>query len=228
MNKYLVNDEFLYAHMKSAENIILDKLPKEDDLSHKYSKKFKRKMNRLLKEEKRSPSFNRFVNYGKKVAMIFLIVASVIFATTMSIEAYRARFFEKVIEILEDYTSITFDTDEDVVVEDLVPIAPEYIPEGFSVYEEEIHSTRNTVIYRNQEDIEIFYEQMILGHGQVILDTEGIEIEHIDIGSYEVMIFTNKGFTQLHWDNGRYMYSLISSIDRDELIKIAESIIMNN
>ena len=60
MNKYLVNDEFLYAHMKSAENIILEKLPKEDDLSHKYSKKFKRKMNRLLKEEKRSPSFNRF------------------------------------------------------------------------------------------------------------------------------------------------------------------------
>lgn len=37
MDKYIINDEFLYKYMKNAENIILESLPKEE-LSHKFSK----------------------------------------------------------------------------------------------------------------------------------------------------------------------------------------------
>ncbi len=46
---------FLYDHMKSAENIILENLPKEYELSHKFSKRFERRMNKLIRQERRSP-----------------------------------------------------------------------------------------------------------------------------------------------------------------------------
>lgn len=227
MDKYLVDDEFLYKHMKYAEDKIIDKLPNEEDLSHNFSKKFKRKMNRLLKEEKRSPFFNKFVNYGRRVAIVCVIAISVIFATTMSIEAYRERFIEKIIEVLEDFTSITFDIDEDVIVEELVSIAPGYVPEGFSVYEEETYTGAYLVRYKNEEDVEINYEQSIAAGAQVLLDTEGVEVEYININNQSVMIYTNKGFNQLFWDDELYMYYIISSIDRNELIEMAESIIAN-
>lgn len=224
MPKYLVDDEFLYKHMKNAEDKIIDNLPDEEDLSHNFSRKFKSKMNRLLREEKRSPSFNRFVNYGRRVAIVLLIAISVIFASAMSIEAYRERFFDKVIEILENYTSITFHTDEDVVVEDLVAISPGYVPEGFSLYEEEIYHRAYVVRYKNEKDVEIFYEQST-ARGQIMLDTESIEAEYIKIDNQKVMTYSNKGFNQLYWDDKLYTYYIISSIDRDELIEMAESII---
>ena len=226
MDDYSIDDDFLYKHTESAENIILDNLPKEEDLSHRFSKRFKRKMQRLIKEERRSPYLNRFVNYSRRAAMIILIVVSILFATTMSIEAYRERFFDKVIEILEEYTSIRFEVDEDVVGEDLVPIFPEYIPEGFSIYDGEITRSRNNIVYKNQEGIEITYEQ-IIGRGQAVLDTEGIEVEYIDIGNCKGVIFSNKESTQLQLSDELYLYRFISDVEKDEIIKMAESIIEN-
>ena len=38
MDKYIINDDFLYKYMKGAENIILESLPKEEELSYKFSK----------------------------------------------------------------------------------------------------------------------------------------------------------------------------------------------
>lgn len=226
MDRYSIDDEFLYKHMKGTEDKIIDNLPNEEDLSHNFSKKFKSKMSRLLKEEKRSPFFNKFVNYGRRVAIICLIAISVIFASAMTIEAYRERFFDKVIEILENYTSITFHTDEDVIVEDLVPRAPEYVPEGFSVYEEETYTSAYVVRYKNEEDVEIFYEQST-ARGQIMLDTESIEAEYVKIDNQKVMTYSNKGFNQLYWDDKLYTYYIISSIDMDELLIMAESIIKN-
>lgn len=225
MANYSIDDKFLYEYMGSAENIILENLPKEKDLSHKFSKRFKRKMHRLIKEEKRSPSFNRFVNYGRKVAMIFLIVISLIFATTMSIEALRVRFFEKIIEVLEDRTAITFDAGDEIVP-DLVPVASEYVPAGFYIDEKRDTGLSYTIRYSNQEE-EIYYAQIVIAHGQILLDTEGVEIETIEIGKQEANIFINKGLTQLYWDDGLYMYHLTSTIDRVEIVKMAESIIKN-
>ena len=99
MNKYVMDDDFLYKYIKSAENIMIDSLPKEEALSHNFSKRFQKKMNKLIREERRSPFIKTFVNYSRKVAIIFLIFISIAFATTMSVEAYRVRFFEVVIEV---------------------------------------------------------------------------------------------------------------------------------
>ena len=112
MNKYIIDDDFLYDHMENVENIILENLPKEDDLSHKFSKRFERKMKRLIRQERRTPFTKSFIKYSRKVAIIFLIVISITFTTIMSVEAYRVKFFEVVIEVWEEFTSIIFKSKE--------------------------------------------------------------------------------------------------------------------
>ncbi|MCK9471753.1 MAG: hypothetical protein M0Q88_08375 [Bacilli bacterium] len=147
MDKYIINDDFLYKYMKGAENIILESLPKEEELSYKFSKRFKRKMNKLIRRENRTPFMKSFINHSKKVAVLFLIFATIAFATTMSVEAYRVKFFEVVIEVWEEFTSMIFKNNKNINDRKLIPAVPEYTPKGFSILEENINDYVYSIIY---------------------------------------------------------------------------------
>lgn len=228
MDKYIINDDFLYKYMKGAENIILESLPKEEELSHKFSKRFERKMNKLIRRENRTAFMKSFINHSKKAAVIFLIFATIAFATTMSVEAYRIKFFEVVIKVWEEFTSMIFKGKENNNDNKLIPAIPEYIPKGFSILEENINDHMYSVIYVDENYEEIFYEQRVLSYGEIILDTEDIEDETIEIGNQTIILFTNKGVNQIYWSDDSYFYTLISSINKDEIIEMAKKILEKN
>lgn len=71
------------------------------------------------------------------------------------------------------------------------------------------------------------FEQAKITSNAIINDTEGIEIEKIFIQEQEVIYFTNKNIHQIHWNDSNYIYTIVSSYDKKELIKMAESIITN-
>ena len=227
MNKYIIDDDFLYDHMESVENIILESLPEEDDLSHNFSKRFERRMNKLIRQERRSPFIKIFVNYSRKVAIIFLIVISITFTTIMSVEAYKVKFFEVVIEVWEEFTSIIFKSKENIDDGKLIPVNPTYIPHGFTIIEEDTNHYEHFIYWENDDGIEIMFEQAKITSNAIINDTEGIEIEKILVDEQEVTYFTNKNVHQIYWNDSTYIYTIISAYDKKDLIKMVESIIRN-
>ena len=158
INKYIIDDNFLYDHMESVENIILESLPKEDDLSHEFSKRFERKMNKLIRQERRASFIKVFINYSKKAAIIFLIFISIIFAATMSVEAYRVRIFEVVIEVWEEFISIIFKSKESIDDRKLIPVNPIYIPDDFKIIEEDTNNYEHFIYWENDYGIGIMFE----------------------------------------------------------------------
>ena len=227
MNKYIIDDDFLYDHMENVENIILESLPKEDDLSHKFSKRFERKMKRLIRQERRTPFTKSFIKYSRKVAIIFLIVISITFTTIMSVEAYKVKFFEVVIEVWEEFTSIIFKSKENIDDGKLIPVNPTYIPHGFTIIEEDTNHYEHFIYWENDDGIEIMFEQAKITSNAIINDTEGIEIEKILVDEQEVTYFTNKNVHQIYWNDSTYIYTIISAYDKKDLIKMVESIIRN-
>lgn len=225
MNKIKIDDDFLYTHMKGVENIVLESLPKEEDLSHGFSKRFEKKMKKLIRHNKRSPSMNNFVNYSKRVAIILFVFTSVIFATTMSVEAYRIRFFESITEVWEEFTSIIFKSEENINNKKLIPINPTYIPNGFKIIEENTMDYEHYIYWENSESIEIMYEQAKISSNAIINDTEGIELEKLLIEDLEINFFTNKNVNQIYWNDDNYIYTIISEYSKEELFKMIESII---
>lgn len=225
MDKYIINDDILYKYMKNVENIILESLPKEEVLSHEFSKRFQRKMNKLIRQENRTLYMKSFINYSKKVAVILLIFTTIVFVTTMSVEAYRVKFLEVVIEVWEEFTSMIFKNNTNINDKKLIPVVPKYIPNGFSKLKENINDYMYSIIYINENYEEIFYEQRVLSYGEVLLDTENIEVETIEIDNQIISLFANKGVNQIYWNDDSYSYTLISSIDTEELIKITKSIL---
>ncbi len=227
MNKYVMDDDFLYKYVKSAENIMIDSLPKEEALFHNFSKGFQKKMNKLIRQERRSPFIKTFVNYSRKVAIIFLIFISIAFATTMSVEAYRVRFFEVVIEVWEEFTSIIFNDKQNIDDGKLIPVNPTYIPDNFKIIEHEINSYEQFIYWQNDEGIEIMFEQAKITANSIITDTEGIDIEELLIGEQKIIYFTNKNINQIYWNDSNYIYTIISEYDKNELLNMVESIINN-
>ncbi|MCK9471752.1 MAG: DUF4367 domain-containing protein [Bacilli bacterium] len=74
---------------------------------------------------------------------------------------------------------------------------------------------------------EIFYEQRIISQGEVLLDTENIEVETIEVDNQAIILFTNKGVNQIYWSDDSYSFTLISTINIEELITITKNIFKN-
>ena len=220
----MISDEFLYAHMPQTEKIMLDKIPSENELSHKFSSRFNRKMKALLKYERRTPTMRRFVHRMKIATAMFLITLCITFGTVMSVEAYRIRFFEFVTQVWEELTSIVIHSDDNADYDTLVFASPTYIPDGYSVSEQTSDRYENTIIYSNANGEELYYSQGMTTQGEFILDSEDVETKAITIGSNDGYFIVNKGVAHLFWHDNFNIYSIIGYLGESELIKMAESI----
>lgn len=224
MNK-IIDDDFLYQHIPNVEKLILERIPPESELSHQFSRHFKRKMKALLKYESRTPTMRLFIHRIRTAVAIFLIILSITFGTVMSVEAYRVRFFEFITQVWEELTSIVIHSDENANHDTITPIFPSYIPEGYIIVDQINDKYENTIIYINEGNLEIYYSQKMSTQSEFILDSEGAKIKKIMIESQEAYLIINKGTIQLYWYDSFNIFSLIGNLDETELIKMATSII---
>lgn len=113
MSKTPLSDELLREKITSYEACLLDALPREEDLDYVFSRRFERKMKKLLKQQKAKPAFSPFRGYAKKTAVVFASLLLALFVMTMSVDAYREKAYELVVRIFQDRTSLSFDVEED-------------------------------------------------------------------------------------------------------------------
>ena len=71
MDNLDITDEILYKSCKKLEQNLLDSLPNESDIEYEFSNKFKRKMNKLIKYEKRHTMIKSIYFIFKKVTVTF-------------------------------------------------------------------------------------------------------------------------------------------------------------
>lgn len=225
MNQITIDDDFLFAHMKDAEDYLLAAIPSETELDHKFSRRFLQKMKALLKYEHRTPAMRAFVHYTKNAAAVFLIFISIAFTTAMSVEAYRVRFLNFVTIVWEELTSVFISSEDNADHNTLVPCAPSYVPEGYTVFEQFEDKYENIIIYQNDIGIEIYYSQVLLTQSEFIFDTQNADTDLVEIGNHTVYVLHNKGTVQVYWQDQMNSFSLISTTEETELIKMADSII---
>ena len=92
-----VTNEMLFEHAAEARDIWLSTLPTDEDIPEiPTSKVFEKKMQKLIKEQRRTPKTNKILRYMKQTVAAILAVAILSFSGLMTVEAYR----EKVIEIV--------------------------------------------------------------------------------------------------------------------------------
>ncbi len=225
MKQMEVTDELLYQYMPIADEMDLDALEAEiADEEIVLSKKFEKKMKRLMwkEEHKWVAGFGKFM---ARVAVVFLCVLGVGFAVTMSVDAYRSKFFQTVQEIWEDSVVHTYDVGEEG--QEFVPHEPSYIPEGYEEVrrEEIIHIT--SIIYENENGERITWDQHMITDGSYqVLDTEYThkESSQTDKGIVTIYYYPD-GFKKAYLEKDANIYIITADkIEVEEIYKIYNSL----
>lgn len=223
MSRVVVTDEWLYKYMPIVDEAILRAIESEVDYNYMFSENYERKMKKVIRQEARM-WVRDFMRFARKAAVVVICILAALFALTMSVEAYRTKFFQTVKEIWED--SVIYTYFSEVNEEGFREMEPQYIPEGY----EEIKRFNNgdlfTVVYENNLHERIIWDQMLVTDGQYNawdMQYESQITYQLDRGILFISIYSN-GYMISHYECDKYIYIMYTyNITVEDICKMYES-----
>jgi len=159
MKKINVTDEWLYKYMPIVDEAIIRELENETDYDYQFSSRFERRMKKLIRREAH-PWIGAFYRLSKRAALLFLCALSFLFVITMSVQAYRVRFFETVKSIWED--SIIYSYFVCQGQGDMQCYEPGFIPEGYQETDRIVLEHWFSITYTDENGMIITWDQTLV------------------------------------------------------------------
>ena len=218
---YSFDDDMLREALIKADKKYVDSLPKDKNIDHRFSKKFENRMKKILKQVNKYGNVRRRLSWYKKTIAIAASVC-IVFASAMNVSAVRKAVYEFISIIYEKYTEIFFNSSDTVSTGVFRACSPAYIPEGFQVVTTDLDGFVYLEYAKGEEYI--LYEQNNLADVSIHINTEGIELEDTEFKGFSAKYYSNQGVQNLIWYDDKYMYSISTTLSREELYKIADSV----
>jgi len=198
-------------------------LPADNEIDHEFSRDFERKMQKLIRRSNKGHTIKGWVVWRRRaVALIAAII--ILIASAMSVPTVRASVIEFITEVYEKFTHIFFDESRSSqdAADEFVIYVPVYIPEGFELVN---RITKGLVLLEYEEGDEfVSYSQQRLENVSMHINTEGVELEELEFKGFSAKYYSNRGVQNLLWHDGKYMYMVSSTLDRDTVFKIADNV----
>lgn len=207
---------------------LLSSLPADDELEdYVFSAKFEKKMKKLIKAQRR-PYYNMTNTISKRVAIIIITTLIALSTMVMSTKAMRDPLVHFIVETYDRFSMLIFDNDNtDTKMNKIEEFyIPQYMPYGYVLVSQNDYGTVIIYEYQNEDGIILAYEQYTLDSNNIMIDTENTETQSVKINGFAGIYFYNKGYHNLLWDDGMYIFNLTvdDSIEKEEVIAIAESV----
>jgi hypothetical protein len=216
-------DDMLKEAVIKAGIYEIEALPTDDEIEHEFSNDFERKMERLIRRSKTRNLIGGMAFLRRRVVALIAAII-ILFASAMSVSAVRAAVFEFITEVYEKFTHIFFNESRSSqdAADGFAIYEPAYIPEGFKLVNK---NTDGLVLleYEKENDF-ISYSQQCLGNVSININTEGVKLEELEFKGLPAKYYSNQGVQNLLWYDEKYMYMVSSTLDRDIVFKIAESV----
>lgn len=218
-----VTDEWLYKYMPVVDEAMIRRLEETMDETHEFSKKFERKMERLIWKEEH-PWVDTFYRFAKRAAIFMACFVSASVLLTMSVEAYRVKFFERIKTFMEDSVLYTYFTEDEE--DGFLCMEPSYIPEGYQEIERVSSELAFRCAYENEDSLLITWDQeLITDGGKLLLDLEYDSRETLEINGMTITVFLySSGFVSTYCEyNGCYILLTADELSMEEISKIFAS-----
>ena len=201
------------------------------------SPQFEQRMKKIFRSYERAEWLKRVGRKTGKIiirsAIILLILGSSLGIVTTVSDAAKVKIFNFFIDTKDKFTDIYFKEQEITPAEAEKRLKkwhdayiPTYIPEGFKVVNAEDLGLIRILDYDDNNGESIKYHCSPIEGFSLQVDTENAKVENIVFNhGEECMVIEKNGFTTLVWHNNEMLFSLRANLlERDEVIKIAESI----
>ena len=228
MEKMKVTDELLEKVVPKLSDEMLDEYENNGDGEHKFSERFKKKMKRLIWQEKHKLHEIRTGAVIKMVAGLIAVLGVAFFFASMDSKADPRLLFEKMEVILEDSSLYVYDEELDNY--NFTPYEPTYVPKGYEEVERVIDDQTISVKYRNKRGKEIWWRQRFVIDGNVIgMDTEYDALVELEYAGENIAIRVYKDkYKSLYYESGNSIFMMdsddISIGDMYEMIRQMERV----
>lgn len=217
-------DALLKIAVTEAYEKELDALPGDEALSGCIpSPVLHRRIMSLIQRGYRKAVERRVIKKLGKAAACLCIILTVSSIVLMSVGATRNAIFNALIRWNEQYTEIQFG---DASVNDSF-YRPLYLPEGFGEKSVEASASFTTIVYMNSSGVKIVFDQQPAGTGTTLIDNENTDYVGIQLSGNPGYLFeakTKSDSSVLIWEEEGVVFELMSTISREELVRIGESI----
>ncbi len=223
-----ITDEMLSAQAAEARELWLQACTPDVLPEHRFSRKFRREMRRLVRAQKHSAAFNRNMRLVRRTAAVLLLSAAVSFGCAMSVEAYRVSFIHTVVRVFNDLTDYRFSSamPSDSGDKTFTPPILSGLPDAMHKTDE--HSTPNgySVTYENTTDFLDLTCTRITDTSEAhkLVDTENASVTEFTLRGTPVTMIEKNGTVTLLWTQDDIVYHLYSSLSADTCRQIAENL----
>ena len=219
-------DGLLDRYAPEAGELWLSALP-EQAPEHEFSPKFRRKVEKLLRRQRRSPAVNSALRYGRRAAAFALVFLTLSFSCLMTVDAaFRERVIHAVVQVFPDFTEFVYTSDSSTV-EEPGNLVFTYLPEGMEEQAREQDELGFYVYMENLEGEFIELDQSLVENGTEMLlglDTENAKVTYFEVHGVDA-VGIEKGLDHtIHWTEGNFVYTLSGTIPMEEVKLIAEGI----
>ncbi len=193
------------------------------NLNIDFSPDFEKSMQRLIKRQKK-PYFKLINTVAKRVAIIIAVIIIALTSTVLSVDALREKIKNFVIETFEKFSIVVYNDNLNTIEQIKEYYSPSYIPKGYEISRVEKGEIDNYILYKNKNGSEIHYTQICLSYQQSYIDTHNCIIEEID--KYLFIRKESINRNAIYFSDKNYSYEIVSfgDLDKEELLKIAQSL----
>lgn len=222
-------ETLLYEHAPRARELWLSTLPDRDDIpEHTFSRRFERRMALLLRRQRRSPRMNQTLLMLRRTVAAVLVLLTVSFAGLMTVEAFRERVIQVVVQVFEELTEFRYRSTS--VNTEIPEVIFGYIPEGMEETTRTIRPSVRTHI-KFEDGAGGFFDlrQTLLHPGDAlteILNTEDAVTENITVRGQDAIVNLKSGDTTILWSEHNVLYRLYGNIDMETMKEIAYQLVI--
>lgn len=233
---------FEYAGLCHVENIIKeiqDEANSWDEPMH-FPEELDEKMRKIIANYNSNYNRKTKTRRGRKTAKKVLSIAAVILIAILtatavfvaSAEAIRIKVLNLVMEDMGEYTSVDIKEEPEASEDILATVppnwegqyAPTYIPEDFVISQYKSYNHTKTIVYLDDSGQMILFEERSGEISSLRLDTEYTDATPIEINGFEGLLVEKDGIVKITWYNDELLFAITGKIDKNELIRIAESV----
>lgn len=201
----------------------VEKYPSVDELNNiQLPARYDRKMRNLLKRCAYHKKLKSFLRYAWKAAVFSFAVLGIVFVIFMQFDEVRAACQNVITYVYEEFFQFDFISSKD----DEGSLELGFVPEGFVLEEMETDERGTYILYK--DDFGCSIEVACFANSRTFyMDNEQYIVSDIRINNVYGMLFESKvdGFdNHVIWNTEKGYYYIVSSLDKDTLLKIAENI----
>ena len=190
------------------------------DESIEFSGKHEKKMNRLFAKVRRRQKLVKFSKYLRRAACVLIAVCVAGGVSLFSVKAWRNRVLNFVFDSKATHTDFEIIDSTQTFKNDFITVG--YLPKGFELEKDFSNEMSALIRFENgKDDIKIGKYSL---SASITIDTENSNVEEIKIHSYPGKYIDNPRFNSVMWYTDEWIYQVISTLDRAEVVRIAESI----